>query len=109
MLSLVEDNPSMVYEIKTTLAFNKWLKTIKDPVSRARIMARLQRIRNGNLGMINTIDNRISEFKFTFGGGIRIYYTIVDKQIILLLTGGNKSTQKKDIIKARQILIQTEK
>lgn len=98
----------MMYEIKTTQAFNMWLKSIKDPVSRARIMVRLQRIRNGNFGTINTIDIRISEFKFTFGGGIRIYYTVVDNQIVLLLLGGNKSTQQKDISKAKQILKELE-
>lgn len=71
-------------------------------------MARLQRIRNGNFGTINTIDIRISEFKLTFGGGIRIYYTVVDNQIVLLLLGGNKSTQQKDISKAKQILKELE-
>lgn len=98
----------MVFKIKTTPAFKKWLKKVKDPISRARIMARLQRIRNGNFGTINTIDIRISEFKFTFGGGIRIYYTVVDNQIVLLLLGSNKSTQQKDISKAKQILKELE-
>lgn len=98
----------MEYSIKSSPEFNKWLKKIKDPISRACIMARLQRVRNGNFGTINTIDNQISELKFTFGGGIRIYYTIIEQQVILLLIGGHKSSQQKDIKKSKHILKQLE-
>jgi len=56
------------------------------------------------LAIIKKIDNEISELRLHFGSGYRIYYTETDNVIILLINGGNKSTQKKDINKAKQIL-----
>lgn len=98
----------MEYEIRTSPVFDKWLKKLQDPINRARIMSRFQRIESGNFGDVKVIDNQISEIRFTFGGGIRIYYTMINKQVLILITGGNKSTQQQDINKAKMIVDQLE-
>lgn len=94
----------MCYEIHTTEIFNKWLKNIKDKITHFRIDARLTRLTEGNFGDAKSVSNNLFELRFTFGGGIRIYYTIQGERIILLLHGGNKSTQSKDIEKAKKII-----
>jgi len=71
-------------------------------------MSRSQRIESGNFGDVKVIDNQISEIRFTFGGGIRIYYTMINKQVLILITGGNKSTQQQDINKTKMIVDQLE-
>ena len=69
-----------------------------------RISQRFIRIENGNYGDFKKIDSDISELRFKFGSGYRVYFSEVGDIIILLLTGGDKSTQKKDIEKAREYL-----
>ncbi len=90
------------YIVNKTNVFNRWFKKLPKPI-KLRITQRLERIKDGNLG-----DNKwfgdIGEFRFFFGSGYRIYYTIQGNQIILLLCGGDKSSQSNDIQKAREIL-----
>jgi putative addiction module killer protein len=107
-MSLIKDNVVMEYEIETTPVFDKWLKNLKDPMNKARILARLDRVENGNFGDVKTIDSQISEMRFFFGGGFRIYYTMNGTKIVILLTGGDKSTQQQDINKAKMILDELE-
>jgi putative addiction module killer protein len=94
----------MIYEIETTNVFDKWFSQIRDTRHRARILARIKRIQIGNFGDHKIIDTNIFELRFFFGPGFRIYYTIKDDRIIFLLTGGDKSSQKNDIEKARAIM-----
>lgn len=94
----------MEYEIHITEQFEKWHNGIKDKVVISRLVARFARIQEGNFGDSKPLSEDLFELRFTFGGGIRIYYTIQNKQIILLLCAGNKSTQSRDIKKAKQIL-----
>ena len=75
-----------------------------DNVTRIRIQSRLTRLLENNFGDHKKIDNEISELRFKFGSGYRIYYTEVDNIIVLLINGGDKSTQSKDINKAKSIL-----
>jgi len=98
----------MLYTIKTTDSFDKWLKKLKDRSAKVRILARLDRVALGNLGDVKDIDSSISEMRFFFGAGYRIYYTIQENTIVLLLNAGDKSTQEKDIEKAKNILIDLE-
>ena len=69
-----------------------------------RIFQRFIRIENGNYGDFKKVDKEISEFRFKFGSGYRVYFSEVEDIVILLLTAGDKSTQKKDIEKAREYL-----
>lgn len=81
----------------------EWLDSL-DKTIRIRIQSRLTRLLENNFGDCKKIDNEISELRMKFGSGYRIYYTEIDNVIILLINGGDKSTQSKDIKKARIIL-----
>ena len=81
--------------------FVKWIKTVSTP-TRARVFAKLDRVETGNLGDCKFIGEGVSEFRLHFGPGYRIYYGEIDNTIILLLCGGDKSTQTKDVKKAKK-------
>jgi len=95
----------MTFEVRTTVEFDNWLGGLKDRRDIFRISARIDRIEQGNLGDTKPISGEdFSEFRFFFGAGYRIYYTKRGGTIILLLVGGNKDSQTKDIEKARSVL-----
>jgi putative addiction module killer protein len=77
--------------------FNIWLKKFKDLNAKAAIRMRLDRARLGNLGNINPISNGVFEMKIDVSSGVRIYYSIVSKNALLILCAGTKKTQQKDI------------
>lgn len=83
--------------------FIEWINSL-DKVTKARVQSRLTRLLENNFGDHKKIDNEISELRLKFGSGYRIYYTEVNNVIILLINGGDKSTQSKDIEKAKSIL-----
>ncbi len=80
--------------------FIEWLDSLKDKMGRYRIKERLDRIALGNFGDCKSISGGISELRCNFGPGYRVYFGEDDKKIVLLLCGGDKSTQEKDIKKA---------
>jgi putative addiction module killer protein len=83
--------------------FNEWLFSKKaDPVIQARVLARLARLRVGNMGDCKALGEGLSELRLSFGPGYRIYFGQKGRQIIILLCGGDKSTQKADIRTARE-------
>lgn len=94
----------MIYKILHTDTFIKWFENINDIKSSQRISNRIDRLRNGNIGDAKTIDKNLYELRFFFGSGYRIYFTKKANTIIILLCGGDKSTQSKDIKKAKEIL-----
>ena len=94
----------MKYEIKTTAIFNKWAGKLKDKRAARNIALRLARARNGNLGDIASVGDGISEMRIFIGKGYRLYFTIRGGEIILLLCGGDKSSQQKDITQAKEII-----
>ena len=81
--------------------FRKWLDTL-DTKTRARVQARIFRFEIGNLGDHKSVGNGVWEARFAFGPGYRIYFGKYGKTVIILLLGGDKSTQKKDIPKAKK-------
>jgi len=91
-------------EINATNHFNKWFKGLKDVAVKRKVLSRLDRLKNDNFGDFKRIDNNLFELRFFFSSGLRIYYTMRSKQVILLLVGGDKSSQSKDIKHAKQIL-----
>ena len=93
----------MKYEISSTKVFGKWFGGLKDSAVKRKILARLSRIECGNFGDYKVISSDVNELRFFFGAGLRIYYTIQQGRIVLLLVGGDKSTQSKDIDRAIQI------
>lgn len=84
--------------------FQNWLETIKDRKTKAVLDSRLIRIRSGNLGESRSVGEGVLELKIDFGPGFRIYFARENDQIILLLLGGDKSRQNRDIKEAKKYL-----
>ena len=90
--------------IKKTEYFEKWFTKLRDIQGKARILARLKRIEIGNIGDYKSIGGGLFELRIDYGPGYRIYYVRMKESVIILLAGGDKSTQKKDIERSRKIL-----
>jgi putative addiction module killer protein len=84
--------------------FEAWLRKLKDRDARARIQARIARLRLGNPGDCKSAGGGVYELRVDYGPGYRVYFAQVGSTIILLLCGGDKRTQQPDIKKARQYL-----
>lgn len=83
--------------------FDAWLSALKDKVGRARIVHRIRSAEHGNFGDCEPVGGGISEMRIHFGPGYRVYFTRRGEVIYLLLLGGNKSSQKRDIKRAIQM------
>lgn len=81
--------------------FTEWLNELRDRQTRARIRTRLNRVRLGNFGDCKPVGEGVFELRMTFGAGYRVYYASEHEHLILLLGGGDKSTQARDIEKAK--------
>jgi len=90
-----------VFQIQQTEHFGKWLASLRDVRAKARILARLDSVRLGNLGDNKSIGDGIGEMRIDVGAGYRVYFTRRHRVIVLLLCGGDKSTQAKDIVRAK--------
>lgn len=82
--------------------FIDWLESLRDRSAVARIIQRLDRVRLGNFGVFRSLHDGVFELKLDIGPGYRIYYALAGETIVLLLVGGDKSTQKKDIALAKE-------
>ena len=82
--------------------FNDWLESLKDIKARAIVRTRINRIRLGNLGNCKSVGEGVSELKIKFGAGYRVYFGQKGDEIIILLSGGDKSSQNKDIKQAKE-------
>ena len=81
--------------------FADWLENLKDRKARAIVRARLNRIQLGNFGDCKSVGESVFEFRIHYEPGYRIYFGREGEEIVVLLCGGDKSTQKKDILKAK--------
>ena len=86
--------------INRTDTFTAWLANLKDLKARAKIVVRLDQAANGNFGDVKSVGSGVWEMRIHFGSGYRIYYAREGRVIYLLLNGGDKSTQNRDITKA---------
>ena len=84
--------------------FVSWLDSIKDIKIRQRIKLRIDRLLDGNFGDCKSVGDNVYELRMFFGAGYRVYYTVENNILIILLCGGDKSTQSKDIKKAKLYL-----
>ena len=82
--------------------FAAWLDGLRDRQARARIKKRLDRVELGNLGDVKPVGEGVSELRVDYGPGYRIYFAQVGTTIVVLLCGGDKSSQRQDILKAKQ-------
>ncbi len=101
----MEVNPRelIIYETEQGEAsFSEWLDSLRDRSARARIRKRLDRVELGNLGDYKAVGEGVYELRIDYGPGYRIYYGNIDQTIILLLCGGDKDTQEKDVDRSKQ-------
>ncbi|KAA0071691.1 type II toxin-antitoxin system RelE/ParE family toxin [Rhodanobacter sp. T12-5] len=89
--------------IRTTPTFDGWFGKLRDRQTKARIAVRIDRLADGNPGQYRALTGGISELKIDVGPGYRVYYTERAGQIIVLLVGGDKSSQAADLAKARDM------
>ena len=89
--------------------YDDWIKQLRDERAKARIYTRIDRLENGNPGDVKPVGEGISEMRIDYGPGYRVYYKDTGREIIILLCGGDKTTQTADIIRAKQIAAQYEK
>jgi len=86
-----------MHTILTTDVFDLWFEQLRDNQAKARIKARLRRIEEGNFGDVKPVAKGISEMRIHYGPGYRLYFMQNGFEIVLLLAGGDKSTQVNDI------------
>lgn len=93
-----------MFFIEKTTEFDKWLRKLKDLKAKAKILFRIQKIENDEyFGDCKPVGDGIKELRVNFAKGYRVYFKEKDGRVILLLIGGDKSTQQKDIAKAKKI------
>jgi putative addiction module killer protein len=83
--------------VQMTEVYRDWINALNDRVARARIQVRVDRLAHGNPGQYRNLTHGVSELKIDFGPGYRVYYTEQDGELIILLVGGDKSSQRQDI------------
>lgn len=84
-------------EIRKTGVFSEWLDGLRDIQGRARVQARIERLAAGNAGDVEPVGEGVSELRINCGPGYRVYFKRRGRELIILLAGGDKSTQAKDI------------
>ena len=84
-------------EIRKTELFARWLDDLRDLRARARVQARIERLAAGNPGDVGPVGEGVSELRIDYGPGYRMYYKRYKRELIILLAGGDKSSQAKDI------------
>jgi len=97
-----------MYQLRQTDTFARWLKGLRDRKAQARIIARLDSARLGNLGDCKAVGAGVREMRIHAGPGYRLYFVHRKEQILILLCGGAKSSQRSDIVKAKRIASEIE-
>lgn len=90
-------------EIRKTDVFAQWLDDLRDLRARARIQARIERLAAGNPGDVKPAGQGVSELRIDYGPGYRVYFKRRGRRLIILLAGGDKSSQSRDIKKAQRL------
>jgi len=92
-------------KIRKTSVYKKWISGLRDSRARYRILTRIKRLEEGNPGDVKPAGEGISEMRIDYGPGYRVYYMDTGKEIIILLCGGDKTTQQEDIARAKRIAL----
>ena len=95
--------------IRKTLVYAQWIDNLRDLQGRARILVRVERLADGNPGDVKPVGGGVSEMRIHCGPGYRVYFTQRGQDIVILLAGGDKSSQPKDIQTALQLANNLEK
>ncbi len=91
-------------EIRQTETYSQWFSSLRDRQARARIDIRIRRLSMGNPGDVNPVGKGVSELRIDYGPGYRVYFIQRGKTLIILLAGGDKRTQNRDIKKALELV-----
>ena len=86
-----------MFEVRKTEVYARWLDNLRDPRARARVLVRVERLAAGNPGDVRPIGEGVSELRIDYGPGYRVYFNKRDRRIVVLLAGGDKRTQSRDI------------
>lgn len=92
-----------MFEIRETEMFSQWLEQLRDQTAKDKIAVRIDRAEMGNFGDHKSLGDYVSEMRLTHGPGYRVYYTQIGDVVFLMINGGSKATQKKDIKLAKEI------
>ena len=90
-------------EVFASDEYKAWIDGLKDMAGRSRVLMRVDRLIHGNPGLHRNLTEGVSELKIDVGPGYRVYYSLRGEQLLLLLAGGSKATQKKDLEKALEL------
>ena len=90
-------------QVRKTDDYRDWIDGLKDQAGRARVLMRVDRLIHGNAGAHRNLTEGVSELKVDVGPGYRVYYSLRGERLLLLIAGGSKSTQDKDIAKALEL------
>lgn len=93
----------MAYDVETTDEFDSWLEGLADDQAKEAIATRIVRVQSGLFGDYVSVGDKVSELRIHCGPGYRVYYTLRGKLLVILLAGGTKRSQKKDIRKAKEL------
>ena len=96
----------MSYTVETTGAFDDWLEGLADPVGREAVVTRIVRMEAGLFGDAAPVGDKVSELRIHVGPGYRVYFTNVGQRVVILLCGGDKGSQKRDISRAKALAAQ---
>jgi putative addiction module killer protein len=96
-----------VIEIRETETFSTWLRALRDVTAKAKVAARVRRLVFGNPGDVRPVGGGISELRIQYGPGYRVYYVQRGVILIVLLCGGDKATQARDIATAKKLAKET--
>ncbi len=90
-------------DVRQTAIFSDWLTNLGDMDAKARIVARIRRLELGNPGDTRSVGGKVSEMRVDYGPGYRLYFTRKGRAIVILLCGGDKGSQRRDIREARKL------
>src|SRR5438270_7816789 len=93
----------MLEPSKGECPFERWISSLRDKSAMDQISARLRRVKNGNLGDSKGVGGGVNELRIDFGPGYRIYYAVSGKIVIVLLGGGEKHSQQRDIVSTQKL------
>ena len=95
-----------MYTILRSTTFDRWLKRLRDRQAVNRIVVRLLAAEDGHLGDVNSVGGGVSEMRIQHGPGYRIYFVMRGAKLIVLLCGGDKDSQRRDIARAKRIAME---
>ena len=95
--------PERMNSILRTENFDSWIRKLKDKKGKARIVERIRSAERGNFGDCSSVEQGVSEMRVHFGPGYRVYFTQIDDVVYVLLGGGSKGSQKRDVTNAQKL------